>query len=183
MRTLTVVLFTLILAISTLGQTVKLNRGETGVRLEIEGRGTILIKLHVKEAPKTTAQFIKLVRDGFYNGQRFHRADRNPKPYLVQAGDPASKNGDLNTANMGSGGSGARIPFEDSGFANVEGAVGLARITDDIESGDSQFYILLANQPFLNGHYTVFGQVILGLDVVKKIEKGDRIAGVSIVQG
>lgn len=163
-------------------QLAKLKPGETGVKFDIEGRGSFTIRLFTREAPKTTTHFLKLVKDGFYTDQRFHRADRTPKPYLIQVGDPASKSGDINDKAVGSGGSGARIPYEDSGKSNVEGAVGLARITDDLESGDSQFYILLGNQPFLNGHYTVFGQIISGMDVIKRIEKGDRIVGTTILQ-
>jgi cyclophilin family peptidyl-prolyl cis-trans isomerase len=95
----------------------------------------------------------------------------------VQFGDPASRS---DVENAGSGGSGARIPFEDTGMPNVAGAVGLSTIPGEKNSGDSQFYILLGNARFLDGSYTVFGKVIDGMDVVNKIEKGDRVSKVTI---
>jgi len=161
----------------------RLALADTVVKVEIEGRGDLLIKLYTKEAPRTTAHFLKLVRQGFYSGQRFHRVETSPRPYLVQIGDPASKSGDLDQPGMGGGGSGARIPFENTGFANVVGAVGLSRPVNDRDAGDSQFYMLLDRANFLDGNYTVFGQVTAGLDVLKKIRRGDRVSRVSIVSG
>lgn len=152
--------------------------------IEVAGRGTVQIKLHTKEAPKTTAQIIRLAQNGFYNGQRFFKVDKSPKPFLVQTGDPASKDAaNLNKPTMGSGGSGTKVAYEDSGFANEKGAVGLSTMPNDRDSGDSQFYILLGNFPFLNGSYTVFGKVVSGMDVVEKIERGDVITSVKIVKG
>jgi cyclophilin family peptidyl-prolyl cis-trans isomerase len=150
------------------------------LRLEIEGKGSVLIRLYPDKAPKAVANIVKLAKDGFYDGLRFHRADRTPRPYLVQVGDPQSRSGDLDAAGMGSKGTGSRIPYEETGLTNVVGAVGLARLGQDRDSGDSQFYILLGAQRFLDGNYTVFGQVVDGLDVVKRIEKGDRITKATI---
>ncbi len=150
------------------------------LRIAIEGRGDIIIKLHTREAPKTTAHIIKLARAGFYDGQRFHKVERSPKPYLAVVGDPQSKV-DVDAANIGQGGSGARIPFEDSGFVNEEGSVGLAHNLDDRDSGDSQFYMLLAPAKFLDGDYTVFGKVVMGMDVLQKIKKGDRIVSITVI--
>lgn len=166
-----------------LAQGYKPHAGETALKMEIEGRGTVWIRLLTKQAPKTTEHIVRLAKNGFYDNQRFHRADRTPKPYLVQVGDPGSKNGNIDDLSIGSGGSGARIPYEDSGMPNVAGAVGLARIVEDKESGDSQFYILLGVSKFLDGRYTVFGNVVSGMDVVKRIERGDRIVSVSVVNG
>lgn len=151
---------------------------DTMVKLEIEGRGDITLKLSDR-APKATSQILRLIRAGFYDGQRFHRVDRTPKPFLVQIGDPASKDGELN----GNGGSGSQVPYEDSGLPNVAGAVGLAHPIDQPEKGDSQFYILLDNAGFLDGKYTVFGQVTAGMDVLKKIQRGDRVIRVTVVNG
>ena len=123
------------------GQSYTPKSGETVVKLEIEGRGNVFFALHLKEAPKTATRIMKLVTDGFYNGLRFHRVVQTPKPYLAQVGDPESKTADLNTLNKG--GSGVKLAYEDSGFKNIAGAVGLARLIDDKNSGDSQFYILL----------------------------------------
>ncbi len=159
------------------------HKGETDLKLEIEGRGNVYIKLFTQEASKATAQIIKLTKSGFYNGQRFHRVEKNPKPYLVRFGDPGSKDGDLDDPKIGNGGSGSHIPFEDSGHQNVTGAVGLAHPVDDQDAGDSQFFISLSPNKFLDGHYTVFGQVVNGMDVVNKIERGDRVVSASIVTG
>ena len=152
------------------------------LRLEIEGKGTVVIRLYPDKAPKAVAHIAKLARDGFYDGLRFHRAERTPRPYLVQVGDPKSRSGSLDAPDMGLKGTGVKIPFENSGFSNVVGAVGLARLErEDRDSGDSQFYILLGAQPFLDGNYTVFGQVVDGMDVVRKIDKGDRITKATVV--
>ena len=150
------------------------------LRLEIEGKGAVVIRLYPDKAPKAVAHIARLAKQGFYDGLRFHRADRTPRPYLVQVGDPQSRSGNLDAGDMGAHGTGARIPFEDSGLKNSVGAVGLARLGQDRDSGDSQFYILLASQGFLDGNYTVFGQIVEGMDVVKRIDKGDRISKATV---
>lgn len=149
------------------------------MKIAVEGRGNIFIRLQTRQAPNITGQIIRLARQGFYDGQRFHRAIRSPKPYLVQIGDPASKE---RVADKMDGGSGAAIGYENTGFRNVAGAVGLA-LREGTRNGDSQFYILLADQTFLDGKYPVFGQVVEGMDVVKRIERGDRVVSVSILGG
>jgi cyclophilin family peptidyl-prolyl cis-trans isomerase len=154
--------------------------GETVLKIAVEGRGDVYVKLHTKEAPKTTSHILKLVKAGFYDGQRFHRVERSPKPYLVQIGDPKSKE-NFDSASIGSGGSGAKIPFEQTSFQNVAGAVGLAHSVDDRESGDSQFYMLLSPAKFLDGNYSVFGQVVSGMDVLQKVARGDRIASITVL--
>lgn len=150
------------------------------LRLEIEGKGTVVIRLYPDKAPKAVAQIAKLAKSGFYDGLRFHRADRTPRPYLVQVGDPQSRIGNLDAGDMGTHGTGVRIPFEETGLTNAAGAVGLARLGQDRDSGDSQFYILLGAQRFLDGNYTVFGQVADGMDIVRKIDKGDRIVRATV---
>ena len=154
--------------------------GETVIRIAVEGRGNVFIRLFTKEAPRATSHILGLVRNGFYDSQRFHRVVKSPRPYLVQIGDPATKSRDV--ADTGNGGSGARIPYEDTGFSHNVGMVGLAATSGDKDSGDSQFYIMLAPAKFLDGNYTVFGQVVGGMDVVQKIERGDRVQSVSIVK-
>lgn len=147
----------------------------------IEGRGEFTMTLDQKAAPKTCAQILGLVSKGFYDGQRFHRSIQKPKPFLVQVGDPASRNGALEEEM--NGGSGKKIPFEDSGLACDLGAVGLARNPDDKDSGDSQFFILLAPSRFMNGKYTVFAKITAGMDVVQKISVGDKITSVRVLKG
>ena len=170
-------------AILCLGQTYKPKKGETDLKLEIQGRGSVYIQLFTKEAPHTTAQIIKLVKAGFYNDQRFHRVEKSPKPYLVQIGNPLSKTADLDSLPPTTSGNGDKIAFEESGHQNIEGAVGLARDVSSQDSGDSQFYINLGHNKFLDGTYTVFGQVVSGMDVVQNIERGDRVTSASIVVG
>lgn len=157
--------------------------GETVLRLTLENRSTIDILLYTKEAPKTTAHIIGLVQRGFYNDQRFHKVVKDPRPFLVQIGDPGSKTKSMDDRTLGTGGSGTRVPFEESGFANVTGAVGLATQENDRDSGDSQFYILLANSRFLNGASTVFGKVVSDMSTVEKLAKGDKVTSATIVRG
>jgi cyclophilin family peptidyl-prolyl cis-trans isomerase len=161
------------------GQAYTPKAGETVIRIAVEGRGDIYVKFHVKEAPKTTSHILKLVKAGFYDGQRFHKVERNPKPYLVALGDPQSRD-DVDSPNIGQGNSGTSVAYEDSGFLNEEGAVGLIRSKDDRDSGDSQFYMLLSPAKFLDGDYTVFGKVVAGMDVLQKIKKGDRIVTITV---
>ncbi|MFY9235171.1 MAG: peptidylprolyl isomerase [Fimbriimonadaceae bacterium] len=153
--------------------------GETVMKIAVEGRGNVFIRLHTKQAPAITGQIIKLAKQGFYDGQRFHRAVKSPRPYLVQVGDPASK---TRLDDQMDGGSGTNVPYEKSGFRNTTGAVGL-RMDTTSRTGDSQFYILLADQSILDDKYPVFGQVVEGMDVVKRIERGDRVVSVTILGG
>jgi cyclophilin family peptidyl-prolyl cis-trans isomerase len=156
----------------------KPHKGETDLKLDVQGKGLIFIQLFTKEAPKASAQIVKLVKGGFYNEQRFHKVERTPKPYLIQIGDPQSKTGDINNLPPPPASPGDDLTFEESGHQNVEGAVGLAR-----GFGGTQFYIAIGTDKFLDGHYTVFGQVVSGMDVVQKIELGDRVTSAEIVVG
>ena len=130
-------------------------------------RGKLTIELLPDVAPKTVARFTELVKKGFYNGLTFHRI---VSKFLIQGGDPA---GD------GTGGSGQTIPAEFSEKKHKAGTVGMAR-TKDPDSADSQFYICLEPQPFLDGKYTVFGQVVEGLDLLPKFQEGDVMLKVSL---
>jgi cyclophilin family peptidyl-prolyl cis-trans isomerase len=161
----------------------KPKQGETVMRMTLESGATVDILLYTKEAPKTTGHIIGLVEKKFYDNQRFFRVVKEPRPFLVQFGDPGSKTKAMDDRSLGTGGSGTRIPFEDTGFDNVTGAVGLATQNQDRDSGDSQFYILLANSRFLNGTATVFGKVVFGMDTVNRIALGDKVTSVAIVRG
>ncbi|MEO0092409.1 MAG: peptidylprolyl isomerase [candidate division WOR-3 bacterium] len=124
--------------------------------------GKIKIELYIQDAPQTCANFIKLAQQGFYNGLTFHRVIPG---FVVQGGDPK---GD------GTGGPGYTIPAEISPkFKHIRGTVATARLPDHVNptkaSSGSQFYICLAPTPHLDGNYTIFGQVIEGMDVVDKI--------------
>lgn len=157
--------------------------GETVMRMNIQGKGVVDILLYTKQAPKTTSRIIELVQSGFYDRQKFFEVARKPRPYMARFGDPNTKSKPLDDRSIGTGGSGQKIPFEDSGFKHIEGAVGLARQDNDKDSGDSMFYIMLAPAKFLDGAYTVFGQVVSGLDVLQRLDVGDAATSVTIVRG
>ncbi len=125
-----------------------------------DGRITILLRPDI--APKTVAQIKTLTKRGFYNGLVFHRVIDG---FMAQTGDPT-----------GTGTGGSDLPDVPAEFSNLpfkRGAVGMARAQDP-NSGNSQFFICLADSDFLDGQYTVFGQVVSGMDVVDKIKKGDK---------
>lgn len=155
----------------------------TRMVIAVEGRGEIVVRLETEKAPRATAQIIRLVEQGFYDGQRWFRVVREPRPFLIQTGDPGSRTEPMNSPRLGQGGTGTRVPFEESGLVNDAGAVGLSTMPGDRDSGDSQFYILLGAARFLDGQYTVFGQVERGMDVVQAIQLGDRIGSVRITRG
>ena len=131
-------------------------------------QGTIVIRLRDDAAPKTCANFRKLVRNGFYNGTYFHRVIPN---FMIQGGDPNTKNAD--PGDDGQGGPNYTIPAEIK-LKHVRGAVATARIGDDVnpkrDSSGSQFFIDLKDLPSLDaGGYTVFGEVISGMETADKI--------------
>ena len=126
-------------------------------------KGTIKAELYTEKAPMTTKNFIDLANSGFYNGLKSHRVE---KDFVIQGGDPK---GD------GTGGSGKNIPLEiNPDLKHVEGALGMAR-SQDPNSASSQFYITLAPTSFLDGNYAVFGKVVSGMDVAKKIQVSDKM--------
>jgi peptidyl-prolyl cis-trans isomerase B (cyclophilin B) len=131
--------------------------------------GKIVIKFSEKDAPKTVANFKKLVREKFYDGTYFHRVI--PR-VMIQGGDPNTKND--NSADDGIGGPGYTVPAEIK-LPHLRGSVATARQGDAVNpqraSSGSQFFIDVAPQPSLDrGGYTVFGEVISGMDTVDKIE-------------
>ena len=128
-------------------------------------KGRIVIKLRNDIAPKHAERIKQLARDGFYNNVPFHRVIAG---FMAQTGD--GQNGD------GTGGS--KYPQLKTEFSNVpyvRGVVGMAR-TSDPNSANSQFFIMFAANPSLNGQYTVIGQVVSGMDVVDKLKKGPEAA-------
>ncbi|MDE3057608.1 MAG: peptidylprolyl isomerase [Bacteroidota bacterium] len=129
--------------------------------------GNITIQLFDDKAPKHAANFRKLAREGFYNGTTFHRVIPG---FMIQGGDPNSKDNDR--SNDGMGGPGYTIEAE-IGMPHDRGVVGAARQGDAVNperrSNGSQFYITVAPAHFLDGQYTVFGKVVDGMDVADKI--------------
>ncbi|MCA0360536.1 MAG: peptidylprolyl isomerase [Armatimonadetes bacterium] len=155
----------------------------TTMTIKIAGKGDVVIELFTKEAPKTTEHIMKLADSGFYNGQKFFGVMKDPRPFLVRFGDPGTKSKSVDDQSIGKGGSGARIPYEETGKSHVKGAVGLSTEIRDRDGGDSQFYIMLDDKPFLDKQYTVFGQVVRGMEIVSAVESGDQVTSVTISRG
>jgi cyclophilin family peptidyl-prolyl cis-trans isomerase len=140
---------------------------DTGLVVIETTMGNITIQLFDDKAPKHAINFRKLAREGFYNGTTFHRVIPG---FMIQGGDPNSKDSDR--SNDGMGGPGYTIEAE-IGVPHDRGVVAAARQGDAVNperrSNGSQFYITVAPAHFLDGQYTVFGKVIDGMDVVDKI--------------
>lgn len=128
-------------------------------------RGTLRIRLDCPQAPLTCLNFLQLAGQGFFNGLTFHRVVPN---FVIQGGDPR---GD------GFGGPGYDIRDEINRLRYTRGTVGMALSGPD--TGGSQFFIALAEQPHLDGGYTAFGRVVAGEEILDALEGGDRIESVS----
>ncbi len=132
------------------------------VVIEMENGGVIELELYPEAAPKTVANFEKLVNGGFYDGLIFHRVIPG---FMTQGGDPQGN---------GMGGAKEKIvgEFKANGFDNpikhVRGVISMARAYDP-NSASSQFFIMHANAPHLDGQYAAFGKVISGMEVVDEI--------------
>lgn len=130
----------------------------------------IVIELFDKEAPGTVANFEKLIKEGFYDGLKFHRVIPG---FVAQGGCPYGN---------GMGGPGYTIKCETAGnpHKHERGALSMAHRGKD--TGGSQFFICFEPQPHLDGVHTVFGQVIEGMDMVDEIEQGDHMQKVTVVE-
>lgn len=144
-------------------------------------KGSFTAELYGDDAPGTVANFEKLADDGFYDGIVFHRVIPD---FVVQGGDPLTKEHPLTDPRVGTGGPGYHIDCETQGNPRMheEGALSMAHAGKD--TGGSQFFIALSekNTRHLNGVHTVFGKVTEGMDVVRKLAKGDRIDSVDIAK-
>ena len=142
-------------------------------------KGDFSAELYPKEAPKTVENFTKLVQDGYYDGIVFHRVIPE---FVVQGGDPLTKELPLEDRRIGSGGPGYTIACETRGnpHTHKEGALSMAHAGKD--TGGSQFFIVLdeGNTRHLNGVHTVFGRVTEGMEVVRQLSRGDRMEQVEI---
>ncbi|MDV2686566.1 peptidylprolyl isomerase [Alkalihalophilus lindianensis] len=152
---------------------------ETGspiVTMEMENGGEVLIELYPDVAPKTVENFVSLVEEGFYDGLTFHRVIPG---FMIQGGDPDGN---------GTGGPGYSIEgeFSSNGFENDlkhdRGVISMAR-SQDPNSGGSQFFIMVAETPSLDGEYASFGKVIEGMDVVDEIVAVETVRGETPVEG
>lgn len=129
--------------------------------------GDIVFTLFPDDAPLHCAAFIKLAEAGFYDGLTFHRVEPG---FVVQGGDPR---GD------GTGGPGYRLKAEFNPRPHLRGTVAMARSAQP-DSAGSQFYICLDDARFLDGQYTVFGQMTEGFDALDAIGRGDAMASVKV---
>ncbi len=184
--------------------------GKATVQLIVQGK-PITIALDGANAPITAGNFVDLIEKKFYDGLVFHRVVKQPTPFVVQGGDPNGRNPNVAIDQLGSGGytdpttgQERQIPLEiktkagktpyGTAFSMVpelagqkpqlrhtRGALAMAR-SQDPNSASSQFYITLADQGFLDGEYAVFGYVKEGMDVVDKIQQGDRIESLRVLQ-
>ncbi|HEX8944789.1 MAG TPA: peptidylprolyl isomerase [Gemmatimonadaceae bacterium] len=142
-------------------------------------KGTIVAELYEKDAPLTVANFEKLANGGFYDGVKFHRVIPD---FVVQGGDPLSRDLPAGDPRIGTGGPGYKIKCETAGNPRKHevGALSMAHAGKD--TGGSQFFMVLSenNTRHLNGVHTVFGKIKTGLDVMKKIEKNDVMNSVRV---
>ncbi len=137
--------------------------------ITLEKGGEIRIEFFPEDAPKTVESFVTLTKKGFYDGLTFHRVVPG---FVAQGGDPK---GD------GTGGPGYKIKAEFNKRKHLRGTVAMAR-GQDPDSAGSQFYITFGPQPGLDGNYTVFGQVVSGMEHVDKIQIGDKMKSVTIIE-
>lgn len=135
---------------------------KTMIQIEMENGGLIKIELDEKAAPITVKNFEELVRKGFYDGLIFHRVIPG---FMIQGGDPSGN---------GTGGSGKNIEGEfkinghDNPISHKRGVISMARAQSP-NSASSQFFIMHADAPYLDGQYAAFGKVVSGMEVVDEI--------------
>ncbi|MDI6782777.1 MAG: peptidylprolyl isomerase, partial [bacterium] len=146
--------------------TVKKESSKPSVTIETE-KGKIVFEMFPEVAPKTVARITELIQQKFYDGLTFHRVVPG---FVIQGGDPLGN---------GTGGSGVKLPAEFSSLKHQSGTVAMARANDP-NSADCQFYICLGSPSWLDGQYTIFGQVVEGLETVQKIQVGDVMKKVTV---
>ena len=130
--------------------------------------GEIDIRIYPQIAPNHAKNFIDLAAAGFYDGTRFHRVIPE---FMIQGGDPNTKGDDVST--WGMGGSGRELAAEFNAVKHRRGIVSMAR-SQNPNSASSQFFIVVADAPSLNNQYTVFGEVVRGMEVVDAIVNAPR---------
>lgn len=145
-------------------------------------KGEIKIKMFGDKTPITVLNFLTLAQDGFYDGVKFHRVvkagDQSPDDFIIQAGDPYSKDESKKTL-VGTGGPGYTIPDEFVADLSHDKAGILSMANAGPNTGGSQFFITLSPTTFLDNRHTVFGEVVEGMDVVNSIEVDDVIESVT----
>lgn len=141
----------------------KVKDAENSLLLKLKD-GDVVIEMYPDEAPNHVARIKDLVRQGFYNGLKFHRVIEG---FMAQTGCPLG---------TGTGGSGKKLKAEFNRKPHLRGTVSMARAMD-VDSADSQFFICFADCPWLNGQYTVWGEVTSGMEYVDNIKKGGSANG------
>ena len=149
----------LFLIFTMIGYSMTANANENILLLELKD-GVVTIEMKPEVAPNHVKRIKELVNDGFYDGIKFHRVIAG---FMAQTGDPLGN---------GTGGSGQNIKAEFNNERHLRGTLSMARAQDP-NSADSQFFICLEDAPHLNGQYTVWGQVIDGMEYVDNIKKGE----------
>lgn len=152
-------------------------------------RGAVMIRLFPDSAPATVRQVRRWTEAGLYDGTWFHRAVREPRPFLLQAGDPASRTlvpattveaRQAQALELGYGTAPPAVTPESSPRRHAVGAVALA-VSEDGQRAGPQFIIALARLPHLDGTEPVFGQIVGGWSVIEELEVGDRIESARLV--
>lgn len=128
-------------------------------------KGDIKLELYPDQAPKTVQNFLNKSKTNFYDNLTFHRVE----DWVIQGGDP-----------LGTGTGGGKMPTELNDLPFTIGSLGVARGQDISLSNDSQFFIVTQDANWLDKQYTNFGKVIEGMDVVNKIQVGDKILGIAL---
>jgi len=164
----TLIVLTLILGVTVMAKASKAQENplENTLYLDVgkpDGTiyGRVVIETRPDLAPKHVKRIKELARQGFYNGVKFHRVIEG---FMAQTGDPTG---------TGMGGSGQKLKAEFSREMHMRGAVSMARAMD-VNSADSQFFIVLAASTFLDGQYTYWGKVTKGMEFVDQIKKGAK---------
>lgn len=146
----------------------------------------MIVELYSVDAPKTVDQMLRLTKEGFFDGLLFHRVV--PK-WVIQSGDPDSRkwtpqqarekpDGRGGTTGLGDSVSGKTIPFEHNHVRHRFGTMGMALESPKSDTGDSQWFINLEDNLRLDGRYVVFGNVVQGREIIKKVQRGDRIRSI-----
>lgn len=175
MKKILFVIAILMLTLSVVGNSAiakdKKNGGNKKVNAIIETKfGNMELEFYPEKAPKHVENFIKLAKEGFYDGTIFHRVIPG---FMIQGGDPNTKTD--NTSSYGQGGPGYTVNQEFNDIVHERGILSMAR-SQDPNSAGSQFFIMVRHSPHLDGQYTVFGKVTSGMEVADKIVSSPKNA-------
>ena len=143
-------------------------RATIAVSSQGESWGDIVLKFYPDVAPNHAKNFCKLAAENFYDGTTFHRVIPG---FMIQGGDPNSKNADR--SNHGMGGPGYHIKAEFNNKPHKRGVLSMARAQDP-DSAGSQFFICVADASFLDGQYTAFGEVVSGMEIADRVVNAKR---------